>query len=102
MIRARTCLDHELGLLGVRPIVKMERGEGFTGSKFFRRIDVNLQRCSLPDSERIDSDEAFALMGCCAAYVGRYLPTFWDIFKGQAVQQVHPHSGVKPEISTSN
>ena len=74
----------------MRPIVKVERGEEIKrvmGRKFIRRVDVNLQHYSLSDSERTESDEDFALMGCCVAYVGNSLPTFRDIFKGQAVQE---------------
>jgi len=81
----RTCFDHELELLGIRPIAKMERGEDIqrvTGHKFIRRVDVYLQHYFLSDSERTESDEVFALMGCCAPSVGSSLPKFRDIFKG--------------------
>jgi hypothetical protein len=74
----------------MRPIVKVERGEEIkrvTGSKFILRVDVNLQHYSLSDFERTESDEVFAFMDCCAAYVGNSLTTFRDIFKGQAVQE---------------
>jgi hypothetical protein len=74
----------------MRPIVKVERGEeiqSVTERKFIRRVDVTLQHHSLSDSERIESDEVFDLMGCCAPYVGNSLATFRDIFKGQAVQE---------------
>jgi hypothetical protein len=46
VIGVKTCFDHELELLGMRSIVKMERGEEMqcvTGRKFIRRVDVNLQ-----------------------------------------------------------
>jgi hypothetical protein len=90
VVGVRTCFDHEFGLLGMRPIVKLERGEEIqrvTGRKFIRRVNVKLQHYSLSDSERTGSDEVFALMGCCAAYVGNSLPTFRYTFKGQAKQE---------------
>lgn len=86
----RTCFDHELELLGMRPILKVKRGEEikrFTGRKFIRRVDVNLQHYSLSDSERTESDEVFALMGFCAACDSNSLLKFRDIFKGQAEQE---------------
>jgi hypothetical protein len=64
VIRVIPFFDHELELLGMRPIVKMERREEMqrvTGRKFIRRVDVNLQHYSLSDSERTESDEVFAL-----------------------------------------
>jgi len=90
VVGLRTCFDHELELLGVRPVLKVERGEEIkrvTGRKFIRRVDVNLQHYSLSDSERTESVEVFALMGCCAACDGNSLPKFRDIFKGQAEQE---------------
>jgi hypothetical protein len=86
----RTCFDHELALLGMRPIVKVEREEEIqrvTGRKFIRRVDVKLQHYFLSDSERTESDEVSALRGCCAAYVGNSLPKFRDTFKDQAKQK---------------
>jgi hypothetical protein len=90
VIGVRTYFDHELELLGMRSIVKVERGEEIecvTGRKFLRRVDVNSQHYSLSDSERIESDQVFDLMGCWATYVGSSLPTFRDFFKGQAFQE---------------
>lgn len=86
----RTCFDHELELLGMRPIVKVERREEIQRvkwRKFIRTVDVNLQQYSLSDSERTESDEVVALMRCCAAHVGNSSPKFRDIFKGEAVQE---------------